>query len=440
MRARSVTRIVAIVLLALLGAAAAHARDERPRNLILLISDGCGSASFDLARAVAGHALALDAVRTGAVRTRSIDDSVTDSAAGATAYATGERTINHRIARDSTGAPLTSWFLQAAVHGRAAGIVVTTDITDATPAAFFAQVHERSSQDSVAAALVAFRPLVALGGGRAWFLPRGDVGRRGDGRDLLDEARRLGVRPFSAPSALAAPDAAPWLGLFAPHALAYRIDRDTTLEPDLGTMARAALRRLVPARHGFVLMVEGSRIDHAAHQNDPATHAREVLEYDAMAAGMLDFARHDRHTLVISVSDHETGGLQFAAPGGDAGLDVAPLRSQRASSAQLAAWIGRTGTLDSVFAARWDGGALTPAEHDALAAAGDSLRARLVAAVASRRAHVRWRTTGHTGQDVPLFAFGPGADQLRGTLDNAEVGRRIARLLGVQAGAVSRGR
>jgi alkaline phosphatase len=117
---------------------------------------------------------------------------------------------------------------------------------------------------------------------------------------------------------------------------------------------------------------------------------------------------------------------------------VSPLRAQRASAPRLAAWIGRTGAPDSVLAARWDGGALTRGERERIAnARDDGERARAIAAAASRRAHVRWSTTGHTGRDVPLFAWGPGSRQFRGTLDNATVGRRIATLLGLEAGSTA---
>lgn len=434
-----IASLLACVVLALLATATTDARDARPRNLILLISDGCGSASFDLARDVAGHPLTLDSLRIGAVHTASATDSVTDSAASATAYTTGVRTVNRRLGRDPSGAPLTSWFTEAAHHGWATGIVVTTDITDATPAALYARAHDRAAQDSIAVQLLTLAPDVALGGGRAWFVPREAGGARTDGRDLVGEARSRGWRTIEHPADLDSDAVGHWLGLFANRSFDYRLDRDTTAQPDLATMARAAVRRLARSKHGFVLMVEGSLIDHAGHQNDPATHAREVLEYENMARGMLEFARRDGRTLVISLSDHETGGLQFAPPGSDSGLDVAVLRAQRVSAPRMAEGIGRGAGIDSVLALGWNPAVtVTPEERDRVASAKDDARRALaIAAIASRHAHVRWSTTGHTGQDIPLHAFGPGAEQFRGALDNAEVGRRIAMLLDQRSGYAS---
>jgi alkaline phosphatase len=439
-------RTAACLLIALLATAPAPARADRtgtgdahPRNLILLISDGCGPASFDLARAVAGRPLAIDAILTGSVETASADNRITDSAAGATAFATGERTVNRRLGRDPTGAPLTSWFEIAGRSGFATGLVATTDITDATPAAFVAHVHDRASEDSVAVQMLARHVDVILGGGRDWFVPRAAGGRRTDGRDLIAEARRMGYQVAATPADLAggngAGDARRLIGLFAGSSFEFVLDRVPSAQPELRTMERAALQRLTRRARRFVLMVEGSRIDHAAHRNDPGAHAAEVLEYDAMVRDVLEFARRDGHTLVVSVSDHETGGLSFTPPGGDGALDPEVLRGVHASTARIAAEIAATRDTDGTLARDAGLGSLTPDERRPLASAPDAERlGRAVAAIESRRAHVRWSTTGHTATDVRLFAFGPGAGVFHGTLENRELGHRLAAALDLERG------
>ena len=434
-RVRAVVGMVAALALALPGAGAAP---DPPRNLIVMISDGCGGATFDLARRVAGRPLALDAVRRGRVRTASADARVTDSAAGATAYASGVRTVNRRIGRDPLGRPLASWFVAAADRGMATGVVVTTDVTDATPAAFYARVHDRRAQDSVAVQLIERRIDVVLGGGRRWFAPAPDGGERKDGRDLIAEARARGDRVVTDASQLAAAGEGRLLGLFAHGSLDYRLDRDAA-QPGLEAMTRIAIARLARAPNGFVLVVEGSRIDHAGHQNDPAAHAREALEYDETARAVLDWARRDGRTLVVATSDHETGGLRLARPRGlrsERAPDPGMLRNVRASVARMANAIAVSGDAEGVLAREAGLTDLDAGDRAKLSWAGntrDRLREAL-AGILNRHAGVSWSGEGHTAADVPLFAAGPGSERLRGTLANRDVGRRVAEAMGLPWG------
>src|SRR5690606_31381557 len=128
-------------------------------------------------------------------------------------------------------------------------------------------------------------------------------------RNLLKELENKGVKVISTPDELRSMTATPVVGLFNGVQLDYEIDRDPTEQPSLSDMTRKAIELLSKHPDGFFLMVEGSRIDHAQHGNDAATAVREVIAFDEAAAAALEFARQDGNTLVVSTSDHETGGM-----------------------------------------------------------------------------------------------------------------------------------
>lgn len=438
------TSLVLPVLLALLAAPAAHAQQapERPRNIILFISDGCGPASFTMARdyvrdylGTADH-LSLDAIHVGAARTHASDSRVTDSAAGATAYASGVKTYNGAIGVDSLGRPVPTILEAAEARGMATGLVVTTRITHATPAAFSAHVPARAQEAEIAAQQAEQSIDLLVGGGRHFFLPEAQGGKREDGRDLLAALQAKGYTVASTLDAFRGLDAVPAVALLAMDQLAYEVDRDTLAEPSLAEMTRKAIELLSADPDGFFLMVEGSRIDHAAHGNDAAAHLHDILAYDAAVAEALAFARQDGQTLVVSTSDHETGGLTLGrAVDGRSVYQWHPsvlARVRRSTDAIVAALEDRGDTPPEAILRDLAGvDDLTPEEQAGLqsALAGELSPYRVVNELIARRAVVGWTTGGHTAVDVNLYAFGPGSERLRGNHENDEVGRILADLM-----------
>ena len=460
------SRTLAAVLLALvLGAAPARAAGRpavpdavaapadataRPRNVILMIPDGCGPAAITLARAAAGHPLVLDSLLVGAVETRSADSRVTDSAAAGTAYATGVRTRNRMLGVDPDERPLGTLVEAATARGLATGLVTTADLTDATPAAFVAHVSQRALEDSIAVEMLAHHVDVLLGGDRSSWCPEGAGGRRRDGRDLLAEHRARGGTVVTTAAELAAARSLPLLGVFGRgmDPIELEIDRDTLLEPSLAQMTAKALELLGPAPRGFLVMIEGGHIDDAAHDDDPAGVAREVLAYDRAVALALAFARRDGRTLVVSVADHETGGLGLGRRVGRASpYETFPesLATARASVRRMSRDIVDGGDPVAVAERGTGSGPLDDEERAALraaAAAPDSVRhfglLRALSEIESRRAHVGWSTGGHTGVDVGLYAWGPGRWRFIGLHENTDVARLIAALLGLDLDAETR--
>lgn len=316
-------------------------KDAKPpgkRNLIFMVSDGMGPTSLSLTRSFEQYrtgspiddALVLDPHLIGSSRTRSNSSLITDSAAGATAFSCGFKTYNGAISVLPDQSPCGTVLEAAKKAGYMTGLVVTTRITDATPACFAAHVNERSEEDTIARQMVGDHPLghtvdLMLGGGRCHFLPRGTPGScRQDKIDVIQMAKDRGydyIEDRKSFDSLRQGNGAklPLLGLFAPNDIPYEIDRrfQEDVYPSLDEMAKTALNALQIATQdtekGFFLMVEGSRIDHAGHGNDPAAQVHEVLAYDDAFASVLKFLDEDGiEGVAISTSDHETGGLATA--------------------------------------------------------------------------------------------------------------------------------
>jgi alkaline phosphatase len=308
------------------------------RNLIMMVSDGMGPTSLSLTRSFKqyeqglpwGSQLTIDQHLIGQSRTRSTSSLVTDSAAGATAFSCGLKSYNGAISVLDDHSPCGTVLEAAKKAGYMTGLVVTTRITDATPACFAAHVNMRSEEDRIAEQLMGDYPLgrvvdLILGGGRCHFLPNTTAGScRADDKDIIAMGKKegfeyVGDRAGFDGLKLGSAVKLPLLGLFADTDIPYEIDRrnENDVYPSLDEMAQTALKALSAATKdsdkGFFLMIEGSRIDHAGHANDPAAQVHEVLAYDDAFATVLEFLDEDSVPgVMVSTSDHETGGLATA--------------------------------------------------------------------------------------------------------------------------------
>ncbi len=441
------TRLVLFALLLIVPSAHAQqvptSAPDAPRSVILMIADGTGPAAITMARDFARtymgkDELALDAIQVGALRTFSTSSRVTDSAAGATAFATGEKSYNGAIAVDTLRQPLTTLVQAAESRGMATGIVATSRITHATPAAFIAHVPDRAMENEIAAEMLQDGVDVVIGGGLRAFI-KGEGSYRKDDLDLIAEAGAEGYTVALTRRQFDGLSTVPAIALLTPSEMSFDIDRDDRKEPSLAEMTSKAIDLLSSNPGGFFLMVEGSRIDHAAHANDAPAMVREVLAYDKAVAAALQFARSSKNTLVISVADHETGGMSLgrdnkyewhaeALAGVTASRPVIVDSLLSAGDHPQAAFGRMTGISD-----------LTADEAVTLArASGD--RGALDTAVedfVDRRALVGWTTRGHSAVDVNLYAFGPGSARFVGNHDNTFVARTIADLLGLKIGHVA---
>lgn len=235
----------------------------------------------------------------GLARTGSADQLVTDSAAAATALACGVKTRNGAVGVDAKGAPVPSLLERARARGLRTGVVVTSSLTDATPAAFLAHRASRKEQEAIALDVASSGADVLAGGGRCFFTSRPDR------RYLLGELAARGYAVVEDPARLASAPPGRLAALLAEGDL----PPETKGRGDLLRAAvSAALERLSGGK-GFVLVVEGSQVDFAAHDGDGRGVTAEVVDLDRTVARVLDFAERDGGTLVVLTADHDTGGL-----------------------------------------------------------------------------------------------------------------------------------
>jgi len=298
------------------------AAPPRPPAVIILIGDGMGMEQLGVAsqfRHGETGRLAMEALPArGEVRTGG-PSGTTDSAAAATVMATGVYTYNGNIGVDRDEQPVASLVERAHARGWAAGIVTTTSIPHATPAAFSAHVDSRGELLAIAdqQALVT-RPEVMLGGGAQYFKAAGSGSLRSDD-GLLDELAAAGYTIVTKSSDLAAAVATRattrLFGAFATDQMTYVADRTpTSVEPMLAEQALAALEVLDRDPDGFFLMIEGGRIDHGGHENNLVNVVQETLAFDDAIAEVVAWARARGNTTVLVTADHECGGLHVPTP------------------------------------------------------------------------------------------------------------------------------
>jgi alkaline phosphatase len=304
--------------------------------------------------------------------------------------------------------------------GMATGLVTTSGITDATPAAFAAHVEHRSDEASVAAQELQLGVDVLFGGRKQFFLSESTGGKRKDGRDLIEEARRAGYVVVGTASELKQAIGGKILGLFNMGNMAYEIDRAKTAEPSLAEMTVKTLAILAQNPKGFFSMIEGGRIDHAAHRNDAAGTIRDILAFDDAVGVALEFQRKNPDTLLIVTADHETGGMALIGRSKKhVGMDLFAIQKVQSSLERILEALGKNPTSENVRKVVKKHTAIGITEEEARLAANDTQHT--LASVLQPYLGVGWASQGHTAS--PLFAFGsgPGSEDLVGFRHNTEL-------------------
>ncbi len=362
------------------------------KNVIIMVPDGMGLADVTAARIFKGGEdgppLAFESLpQIGYQRTHSADSTVTDSAAAASAWATGRKHDNGQISWcGENDRPVTILEL-AKREKKSTGLVVTSTLTHATPAAFAAHVASRRSQGEIARQYIEeTRVDVLLGGGFGSNAPPSELPVL-DLDVLTAAATDYGYAVLSNKVELAlvlGSDVGRVLGLFTPDAKTpehFRVMPENDYpdgEPTLAEMTAVALELLARDPDGFFLVVEGSQIDWANHANNYQYQLAEVLGFEAAVGAVLNWinaepGRRDS-TLLIVVPDHETGGY---AVNGPYGMHV------KAGGFPMAAWT----------------------------------------------------TSQHSGVDTLIWSQGPGSEELGRALDNVDLFGVMARAMGIAAPA-----
>lgn len=282
---------------------------DRAANVILFIGDGMGMEHVRAARYYKGAPLCFEEFPHSALVDTDSLNGLTDSAAGATAIATGTRVEEYTYGDRGAGQlPTVLEYFQG--KGKRTGLVTTDPMTAATPAAFATHAFERDDLHQIAADYLAnIRPNVLLGGGGEELDP---VSAAAAGFVVVTNAAELAALD---------PAAAPFLsGQFGEGQMAYEHDGIGD-QPHLREMTAAALAVLEREPAGFFLMVEGANIDHASHGWDLERMVPEALELDAAVQTALDWTSNRTDTLILVTADHETGGLAVTA---DHGAGILP--------------------------------------------------------------------------------------------------------------------
>lgn len=300
-----------IVLLCLLLSVVHSLQAQRkPKKVVFLIGDGMGLAQ--ISAAMAGYqgrdAFARFPV-IGLSKTSSADDYVTDSGAGATVFSIGKKTFNGGIGVGADSLAYENLFEKLKKRRKGTGVVVTSSVTHATPAAFYAHVPSRRSEDEIASFLLKGNCDIAIGGGIRYFASRSD------GRDLFGDLRKQGfttiadsVNPYRTQTA---------------GRIVYALAGDgmKTIREGRGDyLQKATLNAMdILGRNpnGYLLMIEGSQIDWGGHAMDFDYMKSELLDFNETINQVLDMAKKQGDVLVVVTADHETGGLTLNENPGD---------------------------------------------------------------------------------------------------------------------------
>lgn len=327
--------------------------EKAPKNIILLIGDGMGltQASIPFYYQETPSSF-IRFKHIGLHQNMPSSHRVTDSAAGATAFASGVKTYNGAIGVDKDTMPVPTILEMLAAQGKSTGVVATSSIQHATPAAFYAHTASRSSYDEIARQLV-YSPLNFFAGGGLKFF-----NKRSDQINYLDSLNHYGFQVDT--NGLTSSS----LDINKKYGFLLATDGMPKMQEGRGDFlpraSKMAIDYLSQDDDGFFLMIEGSQIDWGGHANDAQYVIQETLDFDATLAKVMDFAEKDGNTLVIVTADHETGGLSLSAA--------------------------------TIFG-QGDYSKITPT----------------------------FSTGNHSAALIPVFAYGPGADQFMGIYQNSDI-------------------
>lgn len=386
------------------------------KSVIFFLGDGMAQAHRDAGQlfSVGAYApLVMDSLPyAGLIGTNSVTEGelITDSAAAATSFATGVKTFNGAIGVDASGASVPTLMELAKAAGKSVGIVTTSQVTDASPAAFAAHVQDRDEQSEIARQFIEETQVdVILGGGEDRWLPAGTPGAfpdnppeddeeasESDKGDLIAKAQELGYAYVSDADGLASATGPKLLGLFANEEMFQQRpeEQGDLYEPvvTLDKMTAKAIEILSANPAGFVLFVEEEAIDEMSHSNNATLMLKGVQELDKAVTVGLDYASANPDTLLLVTADHECGGLTIEGPDDP---DY-PDESGTGGADDISAEDGPFPVADSGYTFILD-----------------------------------WTTTGHTGVRVPITSVGPGAEQLTGVFENTYLFVVLATVLGL---------
>jgi len=351
---------------------------SKAQNVILLIGDGMGLSQvsslyfFGNKKTPSFNQFPV----VGLIDTRSSDAEITDSAAGATAFACGKKSYNGAISVDDSKMPIQTLVERLENRAVSNGIVATSQITHATPACYFAHQPTRRNQEAIAKELINSNVDFFAGGGIQYFT------KRKDGKNLLPTLNAAGFN-VDTTSLMAFPklnQKEKYGYLLAPNGMPSKLDGRGDFLPNATSLALSYLNG--KEKDGFFLMIEGSQIDWEGHASNKEGIIEEMIDFDKTIEVVLDFAKKNENTLVIVTADHETGG--FA-------LQPKLLRNEEKDYNYY--------DYSTVYGGFYEGSTET-------------------------------RSSAHTATLIPVFAYGSNAEKFGGIYDNTAIFHKITECTG----------
>ncbi len=408
------------------------------KNVIVLIGDGMGPSYITAHRYMKDNPktfemepIEFDKYLVGTQKTYAEDEhqNITDSASAATAMSSGVKTYNSAIAVDNDKTEVKTVLEQAKEQGKSTGLVATSEITHATPAAFGAHDVSRKNMDAIANDYFdekingKHKVDVLLGGGVNNFVRKD--------RNLTEEFKKSGYSYVTDREQLLNDKNDQILGLFAPGGLDKMIDRNEKT-PSLEEMTNAAINRLNKNDKGFFLMVEGSQIDWAGHDNDVVGAMSEMEDFEKAYKAAIEFAKKDKHTLVIATADHSTGGFSLGV-NGEYNFNANAIKAAKRTPDFMANEIAKGANVEETLRKYIDL-QLTPEEIKSvndIASSKDVTKIdNAIEEIFNKRSFTGWTTGGHTGEDVNVYAFGPGKYLFSGVQENTNLAKRVFDIVG----------
>lgn len=433
------------------------------KNVIVMIPDGTSTSLLSVARWYQtyldpSHAtLAIDPYITGLVRTHSSDAPIGDSAPTTSCYMTGQptqtgfvstypvKTSNDLVPIDAARAyQPQATLLEAAKFqlDKATGLVFTCEFPHATPADCAAHTYNRGKYKMIAKQMAYNKVDVVIGGGVSHLKdPERDFLKENGYQLYFDDWQ--GLRNCTA---------APCWALFNESSMPYELERDPSTTPSLAEMTQKAIDLLSQKPNGFFMMVEGSKIDWAAHDNDAIAMVTDFLAFDQACKVALDFAEKDGNTLVVILPDHGNSAITLGNARAYSGYDklslqqlIEPLTNCKISNWSMAQKLKETETSQwpALFQEYYKMD-LSETEIDYLTHAKDYDKSnyskeershlglsRLISQVVYGKTYIGFTTFGHTGENVFLAVYHPKGQTLTGCCSNVEVNHYLAEQMGL---------
>jgi len=408
---------------------------RKVKNVILLIGDGMGF-SYTTGLRYFNHAsqkgfmtpTIFDQYFVGSQSTYSLDreSNITDSAAAGTALATGYKTYNGALGLNMDKQAVPTVLEYAKFRGKSTGMVGTSQINHATLAAFAAHMESREHYDQIADDYFDERIDgkhkidVMLGGGTSYFV-------RND-RNIVEEFVKNRFGYVSNIQELVTNKTEQLLGLFAPIELPKQIDRDSTI-PSLSQMTKAALQRLKQNPKGFFLLVEGSQIDWAGHDNDIVGAMSEVKDFEAAFKEAIQFASDREDTIVIATADHSTGGMSIDR-NDNYKWNPSVIKSIPSTPFVIASRLHETKDMTTL-----EYHMPFPLHEEDLKTIQSTLEMKIedtrqaLINIINHYSSTGWTTKGHTGEDVPVYAYGLNRHLFSGRMENSDIAKILFQIM-----------